>query len=177
MYPLRRRDCSPYVGGRRAAGRFAFLLLVLAILAACTADERRSAACRAAFALLAPEAAIEGERQEGDVVEVSGEGRNVACRFGRDTPAGPALVEIVADGRTLSPVRAQLLRSALRLPTPAELLAPAARPAPVSAQLAYALQQLVNGLSIGALLGLVAVGYALVYGVTGSIQLPTASST
>lgn len=170
MYPLRRRDCSPYVGGRRAARRLPLLLLVLAILAACTADERRSAACRAAFGLLAPEATMENERQEGDVIEVSGKGRSVACRFGQDTPAGPALVEIVADGRALSPVQAQLLRFALRLPTPAELLAPATRPAPISAQLAYALQQLVNGISIGAVLGLVAVGYALVYGVTGSIQ-------
>jgi branched-chain amino acid transport system permease protein len=170
MYPLRRRDCSPYVGGRRAARRILFLLLVLAVLAACTADERRNAACRAAFALLAPEAMLEGERQEGDVVEISGNGRNVACRFGRDTPSGPALVEIVADGRTLTPIQSQLLRFALRLPTPAEQLASAARPAPASAQLAYALQQLVNGISIGAVLGLVAVGYALVYGVTGSIQ-------
>jgi branched-chain amino acid transport system permease protein len=32
------------------------------------------------------------------------------------------------------------------------------------------LQQLINGLAIGAVLGLVAVGYALVYGITGSIQ-------
>jgi branched-chain amino acid transport system permease protein len=150
--------------------RGALLLLALFALGGCAASEQRIAACRAAFALVAPGAAIEEEREAGDTVSLAGGTHTLACRFGRDSQVGPALLEIVADGRTLSPVEAQILRFVLRLPTPAELLAPSVRPPSLPARLGYVLQQLVNGLAIGAVLGLVAVGYALVYGITGSIQ-------
>src|SRR5690349_2132173 len=51
-------------------------------------------------------------------------------------------------------------------------IADAAVPVPIDPARAFAFlaQQLVNGVAIGALLGLVALGYALVYGVTGTIQ-------
>ena len=173
MYLLRRRDCSPSVGGRRAAcigAPAALLLLALACLGGCAPSEQRLAACQQAFALLQPNVSIEDESASGDTIALAGGGHTLACRFGRDSQVGPALVEIVADGQKLSPVEAQILRFALRLPTPAELLAPATASPPLSARAGYALQQLINGLAIGAVLGLVAVGYALVYGITGSIQ-------
>jgi branched-chain amino acid transport system permease protein len=155
-------------GGRKR--RAMALLLLLALLAGCAAAERRIAACRAAFALLAPGVTVETAAATGDAVAIEGAGRRLLCGFGADTPAGPALLAAALDGAPLSPVRLALLHQALRLPTPAELLAPASAPPPPAARLAFALQQLVNGLSIGAVLGLVAIGYALVYAVTGTIQ-------
>lgn len=150
--------------------RAGFLLLALWSMAGCAATEQRIAACREAFALVAPGVAVEEEREAGDTIELAGGTHSLACRFGRDSPVGPALLEAVVDGRKLSPVQAQILRFALRLPTPAELLAPTVAPPSLTARLGYVVQQLINGLSIGAALGLVAVGYALVYAVTGSIQ-------
>jgi branched-chain amino acid transport system permease protein len=169
MYLLRRCDCSPYVVGRRMA-RSGLLLLALCSLFACAPSEEHRAACRAAFALLAPGTAVETTSEAEDLVGLMGDGHTLSCRFGRDTPGGPALLEFVLDREALSPVQAQLLRWTLRLPTPAELLETPVPTPPLPARLAYVLQQLVNGLAIGAVLGLVAVGYALVYGVTGSIQ-------
>src|SRR5690348_2414454 len=116
MYLLRRRDCSPSLGRRCAArpGIGAVLtLLLLWSLAGCAAKEQRIAACHAAFALIAPGATIEQEREADDMVHLAGSGRSISCRFGHDTPAGPALLEIEVDGRPLSVVKAQILRFAL----------------------------------------------------------------
>ena len=145
-------------------------LLVLVLLAGCSGAERRERACREAFVLLT-ERAAESVEERGVVLTARGAGRAVDCRFGGETPGGPELLAIALDGAELSPVRTALLRYLLRLPTPAALLggAPVASHPP-AARLAYALQQLVNGIALGAVLGLVAVGYALVYGVTGTIQ-------
>ncbi|HNC68796.1 MAG TPA: branched-chain amino acid ABC transporter permease, partial [Thauera aminoaromatica] len=35
---------------------------------------------------------------------------------------------------------------------------------------AYALQQLINGLTLGAMYGLIAIGYTMVYGIIGMIN-------
>ncbi|MBP7049046.1 ABC transporter permease subunit, partial [Thauera sp.] len=36
--------------------------------------------------------------------------------------------------------------------------------------MAYALQQLINGLTLGAMYGLIAIGYTMVYGIIGMIN-------
>jgi branched-chain amino acid transport system permease protein len=41
---------------------------------------------------------------------------------------------------------------------------------PLASQVAYLIQLLINGVSLGAIFALVAVGYSLVYGITGTIQ-------
>src|ERR1700675_4087572 len=40
----------------------------------------------------------------------------------------------------------------------------------IGAQLAYALQQLINGVTLGMIYGLIAVGYTMVYGIIGMIN-------
>src|SRR4051794_7704521 len=146
------------------------LLVLLVLLTGCVVAERREKACRDAFSLLTASEADSVETR-GEIVITRAGDRTVECRFGEDTPGGPELLAVSVDGAELSPVRAALLRHALRLPTPLALLGGTAEARyPIAARLAYALQQLVNGISLGAVLGLVAVGYALVYGVTGTIQ-------
>src|SRR5688572_21739915 len=94
------------------------LLLVLVLLAGCIGAERREKTCRDAFALLTGRTA-ESAEAVGASVTARGGGRIVECRFGDDTPGGPELLSVALDGTALSPVRAALLRYALRLPTPA----------------------------------------------------------
>jgi branched-chain amino acid transport system permease protein len=160
-------------------GRLPFAVLILAFLAGCGADERQLAICRDVAALIetpAKETAAEGGALDGKVTiraaDALGRRTGVECRFGggRWSAGRLDLMELRVDGAPMSPVRLALLRGALGLPFPASLLpdpVPAVRPA---AAFAYLLQQLVNGIVLGAVLALVAVGYALVYAVTGTIQ-------
>ena len=46
----------------------------------------------------------------------------------------------------------------------------AASPPTESPPLAYALQQLINGITLGMIYGLIAVGYTMVYGIIGMIN-------
>src|SRR5687767_13863303 len=119
--------------------RAPLLVLVLVLLAGCIGAERREKTCREAFALLT-ERAAEIAETDGATVTARGGGRIVECRFGDNTPGGPELLTVALDGIALSPVRTTLLRYALRLPTPAALLAgaPEASRSP-AARLAYAL--------------------------------------
>jgi branched-chain amino acid transport system permease protein len=41
----------------------------------------------------------------------------------------------------------------------------------------YFVQQLVNGLTLGAIYGLIAIGYTMVYGIIGMINSPMATSS
>jgi branched-chain amino acid transport system permease protein len=63
-----------------------------------------------------------------------------------------------------------MLRHVLGLATPNALLGPPVPPAPPGLMAAYLVQQIVNGLSMGAMLALIATGFSLVYGITGTIQ-------
>src|SRR5260370_30748519 len=44
------------------------------------------------------------------------------------------------------------------------------RPATSSRRMAYFLQQLINGLTLGSIYGLIAIGYTMVYGIIGMIN-------
>jgi len=43
--------------------------------------------------------------------------------------------------------------------------------------MAYFLQQLVNGIALGSIYGLIAIGYTMVYGIIGMINFPMATSS
>lgn len=150
----------------------ALLVLALGMLAGCGPGEREIALCRAvADAVVGPAAAPRSVETRGDAIriELLG-GRAVSCRFAGSELEPGELVAVTIDGRALSDVRLALLLRSLHLPPPPRLLAGPPPPAAPAPGLAYFLQQLVNGLALGAVLGLVAVGYSLIYGITGTIQ-------
>jgi branched-chain amino acid transport system permease protein len=159
--------------------RLPFLVLLLSLLG-CAADERQVEICRHVVAALAENA--------GDVAALPVE-HDGMVRFGfagAPTPARHAitcrfaggalsadrgdLLSVDEDGAALSEIRMILLRHLLDLPTPRLLLAPQEAAPPLASQAAYLVQLLINGVSLGAIFALVAVGYSLVYGITGTIQ-------
>ncbi len=156
-----------------------FLLSLLPLLVtACTADERQIASCRDVLTTVLPDSPrIVRESADGAgavrlaFAQGQGEG-TLLCRF-----AGPALstrhLELLAvaiDGTELTGIQLVLLRHVLGLPIPRELIEPQSPPPPLAQRGAYLVQQLINGLAVGAVLALVATGYSLVYGITGTIQ-------
>lgn len=155
---------------------------VFLVLFGCATDERQIAVCRQIFTTILEKPGLIGEAGSdgagvvhlGSTVEGPGIqlGHQLICRFG-----GPPfserrldLLSVELDGVAFSDVRMVLLRHAVGLATPAALLEPSAAPVPLARRGAYFVQQLINGLSIGAILALVATGYSLVYGITGTIQ-------
>jgi branched-chain amino acid transport system permease protein len=108
----------------------------------------------------------------------------LTCRFAGGWSDGEdrdALSAVTVDGEALDALRLALLRHVLDLPSPsapepgseaAAAAAAAAQAAPMdpARSFAFLMQQLLNGIALGALLGLVALGYALVYGITGTVQ-------
>jgi branched-chain amino acid transport system permease protein len=168
----------------------AILLVVLAV-AACGADDEQARVCQRFIpAFESDPGSIEILRQEphgsaensivvhyrardagGQAVEHS-----IACWF-RDSAfgSGRLAVEDVSTDRhgLLSPVKLEMLRIWLRVGgsgTPAGEIARGA-PAPALSDPAYALQAVVNAIVMGCVYALVAIGFSLIYGVIGRINL------
>jgi len=158
--------------------RLLSLTILLLALLGCAADERQSAICRQVVGALAGDvgdlAALPVEHDGMVRFAVTGvAGRHqVTCRFagGAFSPERIDLVAVDEDGEALSETRMILLRHMLGLPTPRVLLAPPEADLPLATHAAYLVQLLINGLALGAVFALVAVGYSLVYGITGTIQ-------
>jgi branched-chain amino acid transport system permease protein len=149
-------------------------------LSGCAADERQTEICRQIVTALVEDAtdivALPVERDGlvrfGFVSAGDPASRQIDCRFagGALTANRLDLMAVEQDGAALSDIHMILLRHLLGLPTPSALLAPPAPNLPLAAHAAYLAQQLVNGLAGGSVLALIAVGYSLVYGITGTIQ-------
>jgi len=164
--------------------RLAVGLLLLSLLAGCGLDPRQAVICEQVLpALLAdtetPSAiAASADPAHSHSVMLSfragGVARQATCEFGgsRTSRARLVLRQVTLDGAPLSFERMIFIWRAYGLTPPADLVAALPPSAPMSPlrSLAYFLQQLVNGLTLGAVLALIAVGYSLVYGVTGTIQ-------
>jgi len=96
-----------------------------------------------------------------------------ACDFAPVEHLGdrPVLRGVVLDGVPLAPTRLIMLAAVVGVPVDLGDLAhngPAT--VPPGRVFPYFIQEALNGLVLGAVLALVAVGYSLVYGVTGTIQ-------
>jgi branched-chain amino acid transport system permease protein len=160
--PRPERDRS----ARRAAAGLALLLL-----AGCGApDVRERDLCERALAVLEPEAtAVEpGEEAGPDVVTLryaaGGRAEALSCRFARDQAGAPELAGVAGSAvGELSAVELFLLRvyGMPEAETPAPGLGPAA----------YLAQQLVNATGPAAIYALLALGYSLLYGLIGRINL------
>jgi branched-chain amino acid transport system permease protein len=151
------------------------LALVLLALAGCGPDPAQVAACRSIAEALAPPPI--------DRLEIESAETSIVLRFAAGAAREPHRLACDFAGDRLSALRLTLAAAALDgVPVPESALVllgrvagfdtavpPEAAPPPAAA-LAYLVQQLVNGLTLGALLALVATGYSLVYGITGSIQ-------
>ncbi|MGQ0677616.1 MAG: branched-chain amino acid ABC transporter permease [Rhodospirillales bacterium] len=100
------------------------------------------------------------------------EDRELVCRFAHVRGQGLGLRAVELNGRALSPIRLFLLHRALGQAPPPELLGEPGRQPPwtLGLHLAYLAQQALNGLVIGSVIALVAVGYTMVYGITRHIQ-------
>jgi branched-chain amino acid transport system permease protein len=156
------------------------LVVLLLSLTGCAADERQVEICRQVVAALAEDAgalAALPVEQDGMVrfgfAGAAASGHHaITCRFagGAFSADRIDLLSVDEDGEPLSEIRMILLRHLLDLPTPRALLAPPEATLPLASQVAYLIQLLINGVSLGAIFALVAVGYSLVYGITGTIQ-------
>jgi branched-chain amino acid transport system permease protein len=156
-----------------------FLAIFLSLLLpGCAIDVQQAEICRQIFTTLAGGSVpVPAPDSDGaGIVELHGTGaslgRHLVCRFG-----GPPLTRhhldlmaVELDGTALPDTSLIMLRHVLGLATPGALLAPPALPMPPGLMTAYLVQQIINGLSIGAMLALVATGFSLVYGITGTIQ-------
>lgn len=160
--------------------RLLSLIVLLLSLAGCAADERQVEICRQVVAALAEDAgelAALPVEQDGMVrfgfADAAASGQHaITCRFagGAFSADRIDLLSVDEDGEPLSEIRMILLRHLLDLPTPRALLAPPEATLPLATRAAYLVQLLINGVSLGAIFALVAVGYSLVYGITGTIQ-------
>lgn len=163
--------------------RWPVVLASLLFVAGCGPDTQQTAVCRAALRALvaAPvrvlDSAATGPGTAGvrfDFLRVGDPARHsINCRFaGNRTTGDPrALSGVDLDGQTLSPVHLPLLARALGVPLDPTLLAPPALPVvPPGLRLAFFFQTLIDGIAGGAVLALIAIGYTLVYGITGTIQ-------
>ena len=173
----------------RAAGRARALLLFCCLLglAACGADAEQVRLCTAtigAFVEDAERATIvrrerAPDREHAVTVRWQMEGesaRAVTCTFagGAFSPGRLELVELALDGRgPLSESELFWLRRWLAMPAEFLPVRPSV-PAPLREPLLpllYALQQLINAITLACVYGLLATGYTLVYAVVGQINL------
>lgn len=164
--------------------RLLFCLAVLLSVTGCRPDPRQVEICRAILpALLAQDEVASDLTADADPKRPNTvilrfrtltSVREMSCRFGGNLPSPEhlSLYGVTLDGMPLSFPRMIFLWRAFGLTPPAALVASEPSPPPMTPgrALAYFLQQLVNGLTLGAVLALIAVGYSLVYGVTGTIQ-------
>lgn len=161
------------------ANRFILLGLVVLVLAGCVIDRKQSELCRSLLPALVEEAATVtdiadlGWNHAGVVLSFQDRAdklHRLECQFGggRLSEKRLVLLAIALDGNFLSESRMILLRRAFGLtPLSEAAAAPTTSSAPF---LPHFLQQFINGLTLGAMLALVAVGYSLIYGITGTIQ-------
>jgi branched-chain amino acid transport system permease protein len=150
--------------------------LVLLGLAGCGPASRQETVCRAAVLDVlgvAPDAVRIEDDGKGDrrtvalVVAEAAAGivHPARCDF---APSG-ALVGVAVDGTRLSFIRLKMLGIALGVPVqPPAMVLPGGGFRP---SWPYFVQQVLNGLVLGAIFALVASGYSVVYGVSGVIQL------
>jgi len=165
------------------------VLLALALpgLSACGVDAEQAALCRKLIPAFEPHAervrvlAETADPQEPRAITVryhAGEAEHwIRCRFaGRGFDADRHAVEEVAtDGMgALTPMQLTMLRVWAGLPPPRDAApSPSSRfvePSPWT-PLLFALQQAVNAITVGCVYGLLAIGYTLVYGILGQINL------
>jgi branched-chain amino acid transport system permease protein len=156
------------------------LIVLLLSLLGCAADERQVEICRQVVAALAENAGDlaslpvehDGMVRLGFAGAPTSTRHAITCRFagGAFSADRSDLLSVDEDGEALSEIRMILLRHLLDLPTPRVLLAAPETAPPLASQAAYLAQLLINGVSLGAVFALVAVGYSLVYGITGTIQ-------
>lgn len=163
--------------------RLALGLVLLPLLAGCGPDPRQVDICRTVLPALLADGEDAGELAAGTdpahphsivlAFRAGGTGHQATCQFGgnRASQARLSLRQITLDGAPLSFPRMVFIWRAYGLTPPADLV-DAVPPPPMSPAraAAYFVQQLINGLTIGAVMALIAVGYSLVYGVTGTIQ-------
>ena len=165
---------------------FAVLALALLALGACDADRsQHRAICARILEVLLPENAapsvvtVEQDPRAPDDVEITFrprgafEDREIVCHFAPGSSAARfALDAVVLNGRKLTDVQLFLLHRWLGQAPPAALLREPGRMVQWTPGLhaAYLVQQLLNGIVIGAVIALVAVGYTMVYGITRHIQ-------
>lgn len=161
------------------------LVLLALLLAGCAPDEAQTELCRSlvpAFidtGTAMSEHAVSTDPGSAHGVRLAyrladGSEHRFVCRFdgGRFGAGRLVLREVWVDDQPLTAVQMALLWRAYGLTPPADLIARAPpEPAPSPARrFAYFIQQLVNGLTLGAVLALIAAGYSLVYAITGTIQ-------
>jgi branched-chain amino acid transport system permease protein len=174
-----------------AMRRLVLLVPLLAVLAACAGalDGEQLRLCRRVLPALHPDttqlreiAAVraplgrQGVRIEYTAREPGGDTRvlHVACGFGGRTlePARLELVAVETDEGPLGEARLLYLqRFWLADPT---AIAESARPSgliELPERIAYAAQQLINALALGAIYALLATAYSLIYGLIGRINL------
>lgn len=172
---------------RTAPFRLLLLVLAAALLAACGVDAQQSALCRRLMPAFEPHPERvrildESYASDGRTLTVrytaQAEEHWIACRFaGRYFDAGRDVVEQVATDRTgdLDAMRMTMLRiwaglgNRWELPEVAERGA-APPPSPWTPVLFF-LQQVVNAATVACVYGLLAIGYTLVYGILGQINL------
>ncbi|HEV2678161.1 MAG TPA: hypothetical protein VGV37_26780 [Aliidongia sp.] len=167
--------------------RFAPLLLVFLLmglcLGGCRDDSERTDICSRALETLLDAGPADYAVSPAD----SDDGRLALSLIGHDgraphrgscefTPLEhlndrPILRSVELDEMTVSPTRLIMLSAAVGVPVDlGELANNAPMSIPPGRSFPYFVQELLNGLVLGAVLALVAVGYSLVYGVTGTIQ-------
>jgi branched-chain amino acid transport system permease protein len=155
--------------------RWAIAFLLAALTTGCDrTDALRAALCQRVIPALEdgadPVGAIETRADSGAVTliyRIAGhaEPRRVTCRFAGGADAGrPRLIGVETPaGAALSEARLAMLQIWLALPGEAAAPEQPASRAPPLSPLGYLLQQLLNGLVLGAIYCLIAIGYAQVF--------------
>jgi branched-chain amino acid transport system permease protein len=159
------------------------LLLVLIGLGGCRNDSERVDSCGRALETLldaAPTdfsvASTDGTDSRVNLSLTAKTGRaphQGSCDFAPTEHLGdhPVLRGVTLDGFPLPPTRLVMLSAAIGVPVDlGDLADNTPVVVPPGRTFPYFVQEVLNGLVLGAVLALVAVGYSLVYGVTGTIQ-------
>lgn len=167
----------------------ALLCLLLPLLTGCGVDDQQAAFCRRLIPAFEPTPFTDvevghGPSTDGRTVRLTyraaGETHRIDCRYaGRSFEPGRLELEAVATDRTgpLTEMRFIMLRIWAHLPAVRADLPPANGPPPVRpprtawAPLLFFLQQVVNAITVASVYGLLALGYTLVYGILGQINL------
>lgn len=163
-------------------GRWLLVLVAGALLAGCGVDAEQSTLCRRLIPAFEDQPVrILAERHAGGTAlvidyEAGGAGRWISCRFGgRFFDSARHTLDGVATSRTgdLTPMEFAMLRLWARLPAPMAVADERGGPAAPSpwTPLLFLAQQLVNAITVACVYGLLAVGYTLIYGILGQINL------
>ncbi|HEY0838258.1 MAG TPA: branched-chain amino acid ABC transporter permease [Azospirillum sp.] len=165
----------------------ALLALALLGLTACGVDAEQAALCRKLIPAFEPHAerarvvreAADPQEPRALTIHYRAEEAEhwIRCRFaGRGFEAGRhTLAEVTTDTLgALTPMQLTMLRVWAGLPPPRDAAPPAERqvvePSPWTPWL-FLMQQVINAVTVGCVYGLLAIGYTLVYGILGQINL------